>query len=369
MQIFDLNKLTNIEYLYNSFTLDKLVYCCRLFSIKYSTAHLFQDYSKKIYLSRTVCDYCNKNSRKIKNILYQQKVLHNLPKNNILVQIPNEITKLIFYYINELYIGEVQEELDNYITQFQENPFLLPRTYRDDIMKTNFFWQFISFEKSSYKFLKVYEDKLDWNIICQKHPLTEKQIKKHYNKIQWDELIQNKHMNVKIFEKYQNNFSGCMYQISLHLAELLGEDFFMNNYNEFVFKIDLLTKLSYNFSLEFIEKYQDQLDWDKISTSRILNEEFVQKFQNQLNFAIILENNSTFTKIKDKCLCDKIEKMNIFDYLRNCGFWENPKMYMQENDILKISKLYNIIQNDSVLRNKAEYKLFIIEAFEKKYNY
>jgi len=321
-----------------------------------------------MYIAKKISNYCNKNSRKIKNILYREKVLDVLSKNknNLLNTIPNEITKLIFYYVNELFIGEIEFEMNLQLKKFKNNTGL-KQLSKKHIRKMNFFWQYISLGNLTYKFIKVYEDYLDWNVICQVHPFTIEQIKAHYNKIHWDELIQNKYMTAQIFKTFQIKFVACIYLMPLQLATLLGEKFFIENFHRFVFKTHLLTQLSYDFSLEFVKKYKHQLDWNNISAHRELTETFVNEFEYNLNLNIVLESNVTFIYLSNEFLSQKIQKINIFVYLENCGFWETQKKHMNEDDIKVIDKLCDIFINCKQLKKKPEHKYFLKHALEKNY--
>jgi hypothetical protein len=206
-------------------------------------------------------------------------------------------------------------------------------------------WKTISGYKTlSKRFIEKYQDKLDWNAISQNSKLSEDFIEKFQDKVdfyaistktcemryraplseEFIEKFQDKHFNWHHISRYQKLSEEFIEKF----LDKLGWEAILQNYRisdavkrkiklKFKDKITaiqdekILNNVDYNtLSEDFIEKYQDRLDWKYISKNSKLSEAFIEKFKDKVNWIYISYNQILSEAFIEK-FQDKVNWLNI----------------------------------------------------------
>lgn len=108
------------------------------------------------------------------------------------------------------------------------------------------------------------------------------------DKVNWDQIEVNK-LNLDFFKVYANELDidklSLFKNITPEIIDTLSENRIFSktfNYTEY---FD-----NHNVDIDFLKKYQNKIDWNKISSSKNLNLEVIEEFKDKLNFSVIMKN-------------------------------------------------------------------------------
>ena len=209
--------------------------------------------------------YCQKN-KLFDELMFIQKYfqqLHDIPKQ--------EWTSYLIDYpdLHEDILSIYKDSLDWYMVCIYQN---MTETFMEKHI--NYIdWETISIHKKlSDKFIIRHCDKLQWSYLSNSERLSENIVEKFIDRIDWGIL------NV-------NNYSISF--IQKHVNKINWVETFFNDINKYeVFKnyIDW-ERISYHNPLteDFIRTFQDRLNWDFISSHQVLSPEFIDEFKDRLN--------------------------------------------------------------------------------------
>jgi len=279
-------------------------------------------------------------------------------QNLLKIYVCQDIVNLIIIFIKEIEIGDQYNLLKQYLKIYKKKHQLILNS--NILNDSKQFWQYVSkkiSEESELKkkkkqkinlcFLKVFQNQLDWQILSKYYLFPIQSLDNFSNLIQWDKLIENQIITPKIFYKYENYFQNYMYNLPIDLGEKLGENFFIEK-NQYFFSQAVLTSIAIKSSLQFIEKFQNQISWHYISLLRNYDEKFVILFCDKLHYdCVLLQNNQN--KITNKFLTQFIEYFDTFVFLNYIYCLQHLKIFHDENNTQKngmqlYHKIFNILQ-------------------------
>jgi len=147
-------------------------------------------------------------------------------------------------------------------------------------------YQISSTEYFNIDLLEYYENNFKNKIIIEESiVLNSKYIKKNLKKLDIKKIIKiqllTEDLLVYIVENYKISERDWINISMNHIFSLN----FIEKYKNF---IDFgLLSMNVNITEEIIEKYKDKLDWEKISSSRNITEKFIEKHKDKLNWKIL----------------------------------------------------------------------------------
>lgn len=150
-----------------------------------------------------------------------------------------------------------------------------------------FDWNNLSYEEPlSEAFLLEHQNKLDWELVFEKQPLSLETIQYLYEQsfpIQWDKLSKNKYLTEDVMDAFKEHLNWNLISSFVPLQEsyiLKQKDWI--NWNRIITR----QKLSLSF-LQLLQKQGQEFSFFDLSFNTQLSDEIIEYYRNELNWEIL----------------------------------------------------------------------------------
>jgi len=303
---------------------------------------------EKLFMQLTFLYFCENEYSKISKRFYY---------------FPEPLEVLIYYFLTQIYYGIEYNKLDFFVENYKLNHHL-EKTSHQDIKNCSVFWKNLLLStKLDYSFIKTFEEYFDWADISKYHDFTFYEIEENLNSIHFESLIENKNLNKFIFFKYKCEFGPHMKYLNPLFAMTLDESFFIQNANKYQFNPYTLFKISYSFSYNFYETFENVLSWKKISMSNRVTNQFIERFSHKIKFTKLFRYNWKNDKITFEYLIKFANKINLDSLLDRTGFWG---YCIQELHAIEITFIQAVIKFFSMVPDKSSKIKHFLKAAQTK---
>lgn len=233
--------------------------------------------------------------------------------------------------------------IDRFISLFDDSLIfnvmctLKDRQLRDSfIEKNDYLINFSSLSNSQFLsdyIIRKYSKKLNWELLSYYQVLSEDIIREYKNLVNWTNIFSWQKLSEEFLYEFEDRLSASNLDLILKNKRIvLSEDFYesylsvidmdvlmgyrhlsMNFINKHIDKIHFAYIYNHVLSEDFIEQYQDRVNWSDISQFQKLSESFIEKHQDKVNWSYI----SQFQILSETFIEKYSHKLSLYFVIRS----------------------------------------------------